>query len=68
MDPMSFPPGLLPSLVKEHLRTEENYHPLEKQDVIAAGIPEPQAVDGYLSARLEKFAAELRVICLISQN
>ena len=37
---MSFPPGLLPSLVKEHLRTEEKYQPLEKKDVISAGIPE----------------------------
>lgn len=58
---MSFPPGLLPSLVKEHLRTEEKYQPLEKKDVISAGIPELEPIDAYLAARLEKFAAELRV-------
>ena len=61
MDPMSFPPGLLPDLVKENLRTEDSYHPLDRRDVANAGIPEAAPVDAYLAAQLDKFSAELRV-------
>ena len=60
-DPMSFPPGLLPALVKEHLRTEENYEPLSRKDVERAGIPPVKPADSYLLARLDKFYAELQV-------
>ena len=59
---MSFPPGLLPALVKENLRTEENYYPLSKKDVEMAGIPPIAEADPYLLARLDKFYAELQVI------
>lgn len=58
---MGFPPGLLPDLVKEHLRTEENYTPLERRDVERAGIPAATSADSYLLARLDKFYAELQV-------
>lgn len=58
---MGFPPGLLPELVKEHLRTEENYEPLSKKDVDRAGVPHASTPDPYLLARLEKFYAELQV-------
>lgn len=58
---MGFPPGLLPALVKEHLRTEDNYVPLERKEVERAGIPEAAPADSYLLARLDKFHAELQV-------
>ena len=60
-DPMGFPPGLLPALVKEHLRTEDNYVPLERKEVERAGIPNAAPADSYLLARLDKFHAEMQV-------
>ena len=60
-DPMSFPPGLLPALVSEHLRTEEAYEPLYSRDVDAAGIPGVLEPSPYMLARLERFYAELQV-------
>ena len=60
-DPMSFPPGLLPALVKEHLRTEENYYPLAKKDVDRVEIPMAIQADPCLLARLDKLYAELQV-------
>lgn len=68
IDPMGFPPGLLPALVKEHLRTEDNYVPLEKREVERAGIPEAAMADSYLLARLDKFHAELQVAILKSSS
>lgn len=35
--PMSFPPGVLPALVKERLRTEDMYTPLDPEDIKEVG-------------------------------
>jgi hypothetical protein len=60
-DPMSFPPGQLPSLVCEKLRTDPPYSPLSPLDVEALGLPPAVELDSYLQSRLDKFDAELRV-------
>lgn len=68
-DPMSFPPGLIPSLVQEKHRTELPYSPLSPLEIEQAGLPPAQEPDAYLTSRIEKFNAELRVspccICTI---
>ena len=61
MNPMSFPPGLIPALVADNLKTEEAYHPLNRADVDAAGLPDLPQADAYLSSRLDRFRAELLV-------
>lgn len=61
-DPMSFPPGLIPKLVREKLELEEPYYPLSSQDVEEAGLPPSQAPSAYLASRLDKFYAELQVL------
>ena len=58
---MGFPPGLLPELVREKLRTDAPYSPLSPLDIEKAALPPPTPPDAYLAARLEKFHAELRV-------
>ena len=58
---MGFPPGLLPELVREKLRTDAPYSPLSPLDIERAALPPPSAPDAYLAARLDKFHAELRV-------
>jgi hypothetical protein len=58
---MGFPPGLLPELVRERLKTDAPYSPLSPLDVERAALPPPQPPDAYLAARLDKFHAELRV-------
>ena len=58
---MGFPPGLLPELVREKLRTDAPYSPLSPLDIERAALPPPAAPDAYLAARLDKFHAELRV-------
>ena len=60
-DPMSFPPGLIPELVRQKLETDPAYSPLSTLDVDRAGLPEPSQPDAYLRARLDKFHAELKV-------
>lgn len=65
VDPMSFPPGLLPALVEENLRTEEPYAPLSKRDIDKAGIPRATEPDSYLLARLDRFYAELKASALL---
>lgn len=60
-DPMSFPPGLIPRLVRETLEVDPPYTPLSTRDVDRAGLPEPSQPDAYLTARLDKFHAELKV-------
>ncbi|KAK9844464.1 hypothetical protein WJX74_002850 [Apatococcus lobatus] len=59
-DPMSFPPGLIPELVRQKLETDPPYSPLSTLDVDRAGLPEPSQPDAYLRARLDKFHAELK--------
>jgi hypothetical protein len=60
-DPMSFPPGLIPRLVKDKLELDDPYHPLSTRDVEEAGLPASYAPNAYLSSRLDKFYAELQV-------
>ena len=60
-DPMSFPPGLIPQLVREKLETDPPYSPLSTLEVDRLGLPEPTQPDAYLRARLDKFHAELKV-------
>ena len=60
-DPMSFPPGLIPELVRQKLETDPPYSPLSTLDVDRMGLPEPSQPDAYLRARLDKFNAELKV-------
>ncbi|KFM26142.1 Transmembrane protein 115 [Auxenochlorella protothecoides] len=58
-DPMSFPPGLIPKLVEESLKVDPPYSPLTIRAVSEAGVPPPPQVDVYLSARLDKFYAQI---------
>ncbi|KAL6770520.1 hypothetical protein ACKKBF_B31580 [Auxenochlorella protothecoides x Auxenochlorella symbiontica] len=58
-DPMSFPPGLIPKLVEESLKVDPPYSPLTIRAVSEAGVPPPPQVDAYLSARLDKFYAQI---------
>ena len=60
-DPMSFPPGLIPELVRTKLETDPPYSPLSTLEVDRAGLPEPRQPDAYLRSRLDKFYAELKV-------
>lgn len=60
-DPMSFPPGLIPTLVREKNLTDPPYSPLSPLDIEQAGLPPAQAPDAYLTSRIEKFNAELKV-------
>ena len=60
-DPMSFPPGLIPQLVREKNVTDPPYSPLSPLDIEALGLPPSAAPDAYLASRLEKFYAELQV-------
>ena len=58
---MSFPPGLIPSLVRDKALTDPAYSPLSPLDIERAGLPPAAAPDAYLASRLDKFNAELRV-------
>ncbi|KAI3439009.1 hypothetical protein D9Q98_001421 [Chlorella vulgaris] len=58
-DPCSFPPGLIPQLVEEKLKTDPPYAPLSPLDIEAAGVPPPPEVDDYLKSRLDKFYAQM---------
>ena len=60
---MSFPPGLIPTLVREKNLTDPPYSPLSPLDIEQAGLPPAQAPDAYLTSRIEKFNAELKVTC-----
>ncbi|CAL5223139.1 g5604 [Coccomyxa viridis] len=59
-DPMSFPPGLIPQLVREKNVTDPPYSPLSPLDIEALGLPPSTPPDAYLASRLEKFYAELQ--------
>ncbi|BDA50806.1 probable calcium homeostasis endoplasmic reticulum protein at N-terminal half [Coccomyxa sp. Obi] len=59
-DPMSFPPGLIPTLVREKNLTDPPYSPLSPLDIEQAGLPPAHAPDAYLTSRIEKFNAELK--------
>ena len=58
---MSFPPGLIPQLVREKNVTNPPYSPLSPLDIEALGLPPSTPPDAYLASRLEKFYAELQV-------
>ena len=59
-DPMSFPPGLIPQLVAEKLKTDPPYSPLSPLDLDRAGLPPTQEPDSYLKSRIDRFFAELQ--------
>lgn len=61
VDPMAFPPGLLPKLVDEKLQTDPPYSPLSPLEVEQAGLPSQGEPDAYLKSRLQRFYAELQV-------
>lgn len=63
-DPMSFPPGLIPQLVAEKLKTDPPYSPLSPLDIDQAGLPSTSEPDSYLQARIDRFYAELQVYFL----
>ncbi|MEW5316306.1 MAG: hypothetical protein WDW38_007685 [Sanguina aurantia] len=56
----TFPPGLLPQLVKDKARSELPYHPLDVVDIERAGLPPPPEKDPYLKSRLDRFYTELK--------
>ncbi|EFN51673.1 hypothetical protein CHLNCDRAFT_139903 [Chlorella variabilis] len=58
-DPCSFPPGLIPRLVEDKLKTDPPYSPLSPLDIEAAGVPPPPKVDAYLKSRVDKFYAQM---------
>ncbi|KAL4434358.1 hypothetical protein ABPG75_000799 [Micractinium tetrahymenae] len=58
-DPMSFPPGLIPKLVEEKLRTDPPYSPLSILDIEQTGVPPLPKMDAYLKARVDKMYAQL---------
>lgn len=58
-DPMSFPPGLIPKLVEEKLKTDPPYSPLSILDIEQTGVPPPPKMDAYLKARVDKMYAQL---------
>lgn len=58
-DPFSFPPGLIPRLVEDTLRSEAAYSPLSPLDIEKSEVPPPPTMDPYLKARLDKFYAQL---------
>ena len=60
-DPMSFPPGLIPRLVRSKLETDEPYAPLSPREIERAGLPQRAEPDAYLKSRIDKFFAELEV-------
>ena len=66
-DPMSFPPGLIPQLVSEKLKTDPPYSPLSPLDIEKAGLPPTSEPDSYLQSRLDRFYAELQV-CILEQK
>ena len=59
-DPMSFPPGLIPQLVAEKLKTDPPYSPLSPLDIDRAGLPPTLEPDSYLKSRIDRFFAELQ--------
>ena len=59
-DPMSFPPGLIPQLVAEKLKTDPPYSPLSPLDIDRAGLPPTLEPDSYLNSRIDRFFAELQ--------
>ncbi|KAL3138482.1 hypothetical protein ABBQ32_006272 [Trebouxia sp. C0010 RCD-2024] len=59
-DPMSFPPGLIPQLVAEKLKTDPPYSPLSPLDIDQAGLPPTLEPDSYLKSRIDRFFAELQ--------
>ena len=63
---MSFPPGLIPQLVRDKQVTDPPYSPLSPLDIEALGLPPSTPPDSYLASRLEKFYAELQVCTLPS--
>lgn len=67
LDPMSFPPGLIPQLVRDKQVTDPPYSPLSPLDIEALGLPPSSPPDSYLASRLEKFYAELQV-CSLSRS
>ena len=58
-DPFSFPPGLIPRLVEDSLRSEAAYSPLSPLDIEKSEVPPPPKMDPYLKARVDKFYAQL---------
>lgn len=60
-DTFSFPPGLIPYLVEDKLKTDPPYSPLSPLDIEKCPVPPPPNEDEYLKARLDKFYAELAV-------
>lgn len=60
-DPMSFPPGLIPQLVRDKSVTDPPYSPLSPLDIEVLGLPPSAPPDAYLASRLDKFYAELQV-------
>lgn len=62
-DPFSFPPGLIPHLVEEKLKTDPPYSPLSPLDIEQSPVPPLPNEDDYLKARLDTFYAQLAVRC-----
>ncbi|PRW59174.1 calcium homeostasis endoplasmic reticulum isoform A [Chlorella sorokiniana] len=58
-DCLSFPPGLLPKLVEESLKTDKPYSPLSIFDIEQTGVPPAPKMDAYLKSRVAKFQAQL---------
>ncbi|GMH34261.1 hypothetical protein BSKO_02095 [Bryopsis sp. KO-2023] len=60
VNPMAFPPGLIPKLVRDKGRQLMPYSPLGPLEIDQAGLPPPpDGKDPYLRSRLEKFYADL---------
>eukprot|EP00803_Ostreobium_quekettii_P003823 evm.model.scf_1238.3 EVM.evm.TU.scf_1238.3 scf_1238:26007-36121(-) len=59
VNPMSFPPGLIPQLVMDKNRDGSPYSPISPLDIDRAGLPPPPEKDAYLLSRLDKFYGEL---------
>ncbi len=60
--------GLIPKLVEESLKVDPPYSPLTIRAVSEAGVPPPPQVDAYLSARLDKFYAQIAVSTRVVVN
>lgn len=56
----SFPPGLIPELVRSKSKYSSPYSPISPLDIDRAGLPPPPEKDNYLKSQLDRFAAELR--------
>lgn len=59
---------MIPKLVEESLKVDPPYSPLTIRAVSEAGVPPPPQVDVYLSARLDKFYAQIAVSTRVVVN